>query len=63
VKSLFDLILDGSRDLVEQTRAHEVEFKQPQNGARLSSKPTLRSKKNRTKDKHKKGRHLQRKIV
>lgn len=26
MKSLFDLILDGSKDLVEQTRAHETRF-------------------------------------
>ncbi len=47
MKSLLDLVLDGSRDLVEQTRAHEVGFKQPQNGTILSSKPTPRSKKNK----------------
>jgi hypothetical protein len=42
-------------------RACKTKFKQPQNGARLGPKPTPRSKRNRTKKKHGKGRHLQRK--
>ncbi len=61
MKSLFDLVLNGSRDLVEQTRAHKMKLKQPQNGVRLRSKPIPRSKRNRTSEKHNKGRHLQRK--
>jgi hypothetical protein len=63
VKNLLSLILDDSKDLTEQTKAHKGGFKQSQNGTRLSLKPTPRSKRNRTKEKHKKGRHLQRKIV
>ncbi len=47
MKSSFDLVLDGLKDLVEQKRAHEVGFKQPQNGTILSSKPTPRSKRNK----------------
>jgi hypothetical protein len=46
---------------MKQTKAHETRLKQPQNGVRLNSKPTLRNKGNRTKEKHRKGGHLQRK--
>jgi hypothetical protein len=46
---------------MKQTRACETIFKQPQNGVRLSPKPTPRSKMNRIKEKHRKGGHLQRK--
>jgi hypothetical protein len=49
MKSLPNLILDGSKDLMEQTKAHKTRLKQPQNGVRLSLKPTLRNKKNKTK--------------
>jgi hypothetical protein len=42
-------------------RACKMKFKQPQDGARLGSKPTLKSKKNKTKKKHRRGRHLQKK--
>jgi hypothetical protein len=50
--------MDGSKDPMKQKKAHEMRLKQPQNGARLNLKPTPRSKKNRTKEKHKKGRLL-----
>ncbi len=59
-ESLFDLILDGLRDLMKQTWAHETKLEQPQNGARLSPTATLRNKRNKTKENHKKGGHLQR---
>ncbi len=55
-----DLVLDGSRDSMKQIKAHETSFKQPQNEATLSPKPTLRSKRDRTKVQHMKGKHLQR---
>jgi hypothetical protein len=57
---LLDFILDGSKDPIKQTKACKMRFKQPQNGVRLSSKPTPKSKKNRTRDKHRRGGHLQR---
>ncbi len=63
MKNLFDFVLNGSRDLVEQTRAHEIGFKQLQDGTRFSSKRTPRSKRNRSKENHKKGKDLQRKIA
>jgi hypothetical protein len=40
-------------------KACEMKLKQPQNGAKLSLNPTLRNKRNKTKEKHKKGKHLQ----
>jgi hypothetical protein len=43
---------------MKQMKAYEMRFKQPQNGARLSPKPTPRSKRNAIKEKHKRGRHL-----
>jgi hypothetical protein len=46
---------------MKQTRACETIFKQLQNGVKLSPKPTPRSKMNRTREKHRKGGHLQRK--
>jgi hypothetical protein len=46
---------------MKQMRACETRFKQPQNGAKLSPKLTPRNKRNRTREKHKKGGHLQRK--
>jgi hypothetical protein len=45
---------------MKQMREHETRFKQPQNGVKLSLKPISRNKRNRTKEKHKKGKHLQR---
>jgi hypothetical protein len=38
----------------------ETRFKQPQNGVKLSSKSTSRNKRNRIREKHKRGGHLQR---
>jgi hypothetical protein len=55
VKRLLDLILDSSRDLMKYDKACEKILKQPQS---WSSKPTPRSKKNKTKEKHKEGRTL-----
>jgi hypothetical protein len=46
---------------MKQMRAHKTKFKQPQNGARLSPKLTPRNKRNRTREKHERGGHLQRK--
>jgi hypothetical protein len=60
MKNLFDFVLDASKDPMKQIKARKTRLKQPQNGARLSSKPTTKSKKNRTKEKHDKRRHLQR---
>jgi hypothetical protein len=57
---MFDLILDGSRDPMKQTRACETKLKQSQNGVKPNPKPTPRSKRNKTKEKHKRGKHLQR---
>jgi hypothetical protein len=45
---------------MKQKKAHGMKFKQPQNGTRLNPNPTSRSKKNRTREKHMKGGHLQR---
>jgi hypothetical protein len=52
--------MDDSRDPMKQMRACETKLKQPQNGIKLSLKPTPRNKRNRTKEKHKRGRHLER---
>jgi hypothetical protein len=46
---------------MKQMKACETKFKQPQNGAKLSPKLTPRNKRNRIREKHKKGGHLQRK--
>jgi hypothetical protein len=37
-----------------------MKLKKPQNGVRLNPNPTPRNKRNRTKEKHMKGRQLQR---
>ncbi len=42
-------------------KAQKMKLKQPQNGIKLSPKPTPRSNRSRTREKHKKGGHLQRK--
>jgi hypothetical protein len=39
----------------------EMKLKQTQNATKLSLKPTLKNKRNRTKKNHRKGGHLQRK--
>jgi hypothetical protein len=59
VKNLLNLVLDGLKDPMKQTKAHETRLKQPQNGTTLGPKPTPRNKRNRTKKKHMKGKHLQ----
>jgi hypothetical protein len=46
-----DFILDDSRDL-ETNESSKTRFKQPENGVRLSSKPTLKNKRNKTREKH-----------
>jgi hypothetical protein len=57
---MFDFILNGLKDRIKQTKAHETSFKQTQiNETRLSPKPTLRSKRDRTTMYHRKGGHLQ----
>jgi hypothetical protein len=58
VKSLADLVLDGLKDLMKQTKKCETKFKHPQNGARPNLKPTPRNKRNKTKEKHMRGKHL-----
>ncbi len=60
MKSLPKFVLDGLRDYKKPTRALKTRIKQPQNGTRLNSNLAPRNKKNRTKEKHKKGGHLQR---
>jgi len=46
---------------MKQTKAQKMKLKQPQNGTKLSPKPTQKNNRNRTREKHKKGGHLQRK--
>jgi hypothetical protein len=57
---MLNLLLNGSKDPLKLMRAREMKLKQPQNGIRLNPKPTLKSKKNRNKEKHMRRRHLQR---
>jgi hypothetical protein len=40
----------------ETNKGTQTKFKQPQNGVRLSLKPTPRSKGDKTKEKHRKGK-------
>jgi hypothetical protein len=54
MKSLPDLVLDGLKDPTKQTKACELRFKQPQNGARLNPKPAPRNKRNKIKKNHRK---------
>jgi hypothetical protein len=58
-KNLPNLVLDGLKYFVKQTKACKTRLKKPQNGIRLNLKPTPRSKKNRTSENHKKRGHLQ----
>jgi hypothetical protein len=60
MKNLFDFVLDASKDPMKQIKARKTRLKQPQNGARLSPKLTPKIKRNKTRDKHKRGGHLQR---
>jgi len=61
MKSLFDLIFDGLKDLMKQTKACKMNFKQPQQETRLNSKLTPRNKRNRAQDKHRRKGHLHQK--
>jgi hypothetical protein len=45
---MFNLILDGLKDPMKQTKTCKMNLKQPQNEARLNPKPAPRSKKDRT---------------
>ncbi len=56
-----DLILDGLKDFMKQTKACKMNFKQPQNEIKLNSKPTPRNKKNKAREKHRRQRHMHRK--
>ncbi len=60
---MFNLILDGSQGdgsqgPMKQMKAYEMNLKQPQNEIRLGPKLTPISKRNTTKEKHKRGGHL-----
>jgi hypothetical protein len=44
-----DLILDGSKDPMKQSKAHKMSFKQPQNEVKLNLEATPRNKRDRTK--------------
>jgi hypothetical protein len=59
-KSLLNFVLDGLRDPMKQMKTCEMKLKKPQNGVKLSPKSTPRNKRNRFKEKHKRGGHLQR---
>jgi hypothetical protein len=54
-----NLVLDGLKDPMKQMKACETKLKQPQNGTKLNMKPTPRNKRKKTKEKHRKGGHLQ----
>jgi hypothetical protein len=58
---MHDLILDGSKDPMKQKRYTKRDSNNPKNGIKLSPKRTLRGKRNRTKEKHRKGEHLKKK--
>jgi hypothetical protein len=60
-KSLLELVLNGSKDPMKQMKAHETRFKQPQDGTKLGPKPTPISKRNITREKHRRGGCFQRK--
>jgi hypothetical protein len=42
-----NLILDGSKDLMKQLKAHEMNFKQTQDEAKLSPKPIPKNKRDK----------------
>jgi len=50
----------GLNDPMKQTKTHKMRFKQPQNEDRSKLKLTPRSKKNKTRERHRKIEHLQR---
>jgi len=60
MKSLHGFVLDGSKDPMKQTNAHETKLKQALNAVKLGLKPTQRNKRNITKKKNKRGGHLER---
>jgi len=61
---MFDFILDGLRDpMTHMRKACKMNFKQPQNEARLSSKATPKSKGDRTRVEHMREEHLQRQNI
>ncbi len=61
MKTLLDPIFDGLKDLMKQTKACEMNFKQPQHEIRLNSKLTPRNKRNRAQDKHRRQGNLHQK--
>ncbi len=48
MENLFDLILDGSRNPMKQSKVGETNLKQSRNEPKLSLKLTPRSKRDRT---------------
>jgi hypothetical protein len=56
---MFNLILDGSRDSMKQSKTHKMSLKQPQNKTKLNPKSTPRNKGDKTLVKHKNKGHLQ----
>jgi hypothetical protein len=61
MKSLLNVVLDGLKDPIKQMKAHKMKFKEPQSRTRLCLKPTPRSKRNKTKENHRKGTLAQKK--
>jgi len=55
-----NLVMDSSKDLMEQPRACKMSLKQPQYEIQIHLKPTLKNKGDRTRVEHRKGTHLQR---
>jgi hypothetical protein len=55
---MFNLILNGSKDSMKQSKTHKMSLKQPQNKAKLNPKSTPRSKGDKTRVKHKNKGHL-----
>jgi KaiC/GvpD/RAD55 family RecA-like ATPase len=56
-----NLVVDGPKEFMKQMKVCKMSLKEPQNEARLSLKPTLRNKRNRSWKKHMKGGHLHKK--
>jgi len=55
---MFNLILDGLRYSMKQSKTHKMSLKQPQNKTELNPKSTPRSKGDKTIVEHKKKGHL-----
>jgi hypothetical protein len=55
---MFNLILDGLRYSMKQSKTHKMSLKQPQNKTELNPKSTPRSKGDKTIMEHKKKGHL-----